>query len=391
MVGARNYLVAEQGMILATVLLLLALLMAVGIGAVTSVQNDLRMSANVRTGTLSAYLADAGIEWGKQHIAAAITMPPVLQSAVRSLPTGSYSVSFLSSIGSHPLSARVALRSVGTAGNATQSVDARVVKTYDLADAAVVLRGNARSINFTGSLFSIAGVDHDLISGMPIANSRARAAITVGSAGVLNQVDGALDTVQRRNIAGDDGNGGAIAVSQSLPATDIARIANDLCSAPNAIVLEVPSLGSLPITGEVWGTRATPQLRCVNGLPGSDDSVIFAGNTDGAGILVIRDAELVLSGSFRWEGWVIVSGSDVGFRASGTDNKQILGAVVVAESGNATGSGPPMFNIQGSLSLRFSRQAFYLVAPLVPATTLTASYPALPFLLKQEYWRSIAP
>ncbi len=139
-------------MILITVMLLISLLMAAGMGAVVSVQNDLRTTANLRTGTAASYLADAGIEWGKQRIATARTMPPTLSNTVQSLPQGSYSVSFLSSTQSTPLSATVMLRSLGNANNAVQAVHARVVKTYDLADAAIVLRGNARSINFAGRI-----------------------------------------------------------------------------------------------------------------------------------------------------------------------------------------------------------------------------------------------
>jgi Tfp pilus assembly protein PilX len=391
MIHARDNLAGEHGMILMTVLLLLSLLMAVGAGAVLSVQNDLRMSANLRSGAAAFYLADAGIEWGKQRISAATTMPPILSNTIQSLSAGSFSVEFLSSTQSIPLSATVLLRSVGSAQNATQTVNARVAKTYDLADAAIVLRGNARGINFAGTLFSISGLDRALSTGALIAGSTARAGITVGSARVLEQVEGALDTVQRRNIAGDDGSGASIAASQRIAGNDIALLVNDLCAAPNAVVLTLPALGSLSITDQVWGSRPAPQLRCVTGLPGSGDSVVFAANTGGAGVLVIRDAEMVLSRNFRWDGWVIVSGSDVGFRVAGADKKQILGALVIDESGNATGSGPTTLDVQGSLEVGFSREAFNLVAPLVPVATLSASYSALPFLLKQDYWRSISP
>jgi len=205
-------------------------------------------------------------------------------------------------------------------------------------------------------------------------------------------VGGALDHVQRGNIAGDDGNGAAIAASDRIPADDVARIASDLCAAPHAVVSTVPSMGSLSVVSQAWGSRAAPQLRCVNGLSGSGDSVVFGANSGGTGVLVVRDAEMVLTGEFRWEGLIIVSGGDVGFRvADAPNNKEILGALIIHESGNATGSGPALLNIQGSLRARFSRQALNLAAPLVPATTLTASYAVLPFMLKQDYWRSISP
>ncbi|MGH7926675.1 MAG: hypothetical protein ACREQV_02650, partial [Candidatus Binatia bacterium] len=308
-------------MILIVVLLLLSLLMAVGMGAVVSVQNDLRMTANLRSGTAAAYLADAGIEWGKEQIAAAATMPPTLSGATQGFPAGSYAVSFLSSNQTGPLSAKVVLRSLGRSNAAMQSVHAHVSKSYDLADGAVALRGIARSVNFTGASFSISGLDHDLITGAPLPASRPRAGITVAATTVLKQVGGALDTVQTQNISGNDGGGAVIATSDRISTNDAARFANDLCAAMNAVVLAVPSVGSMSVATQTWGNRASPQVHCVNGLPGSGDSVVFGANTGGAGILVVRDAELVLAGDFRWEGWVIVSGSDVGFRVTGTTNK----------------------------------------------------------------------
>ncbi len=385
-----HHMVEERGLILITVLLLLSLLMAAGLGAVVSVQNDLRMTANLRTGAGAAYLADAGIEWGKQRFAAATTMPPILSDQVQNLPAGSYSVSFLSSNQSTPLSAAVVLRSVGTVKHATQTITARLVKTYDLADGALVLRGNARGTNFSGDSFSFSGLDHDLITRAPITGSPPRAAITVGAGAALNQVEDALNIVQRANIVGENADR-AVALSQQLPEQQITRIASDLCAAPNAVVLPMPNLGKLLVSSETLGTRVAPQLYCITGVPGSDDSVVFTGNTAGAGVLVIRDAELVLAGNFRWEGWVIVSGSDVGFRVADPAHKEIFGALIVAESGNATGSGPAMVDIQGSLRLVFSRGAFSLAAPLVPPATLDAIYPSLPIFLKQDYWRSINP
>jgi hypothetical protein len=384
-------MLGERGLVLLTVLLLLSLLITLGLGAVVSVQNDLRMTANLRSGTGAAYLADAGIQWGKQRITAATTMPPLPSDAIQNSPEGSYSVSFLSSSQTTPLSASVVLRSVATVKNATQTIHTRVAKTYDLADAAVVLRGNARSVNFGSAAFLLSGLDHDLNTGTPITQSQPRPGISVGASAVLEQVNGALGTLQRANIVGQDATGATIAVGEGIPQDEIARIGSELCTAPHAIVSSLPPSGNLTFSNELWGTRAIPQLRCITGLPGSGDSVVFTVNTGGAGVLVVRDAELVFTGNFRWDGWIIVTGSDVGFRVAGPELKEVLGALIIAESGNATGSGPAMLDIQGSLRIAFSRQAFTLAAPLLPTAMLNASYSILPSFLRQDYWRSLTP
>ena len=53
----------ERGMILITVLLLIFMLTAVGLGSVFSVQNNYRVSVNLRGGMAALYLAESVIEW----------------------------------------------------------------------------------------------------------------------------------------------------------------------------------------------------------------------------------------------------------------------------------------------------------------------------------------
>jgi hypothetical protein len=391
MIIERDKSRGERGIVLLTVLLLLSLLMVTGMGAALSVQNDFRMMANLRSGTAASYLADAGIEWGKQRIAASTSMPPVLSNETNGLAPGAYSVTVLSSMQTSPLSASVVLRSEGKVRNASQMVQAQVTKTYDLADGAVALRGNSRGIIFAGASFSISGLDHDLTTGAPIPGSRPRAGISVGAVTALHQLNDALSNVQGQKIDGDDGNGAAVAENEYIAAADVARIASDLCAAPQTVVSNIVSAGPLSVIDQFWGGRSGPQIHCVNGLPGSGDSVVIGGNGGGAGVLVVRNAELVLTGVFRWEGLIIVSGDDVGFRAVDPAVKEILGALIIHESGNGTGSGPALLDVQGSLRVRYSRHALNLAARLLPVATLVSSYASLPYLLKQDYRRSVIP
>jgi hypothetical protein len=387
----RENLLGENGMVLVTVLLLIALLIAAGMGAAFTVQNDFLMTSNLRGGTAASYLADAGFESGKQRIAVAEMMPPVLSDETHALGAGRYTITFLSSVQTGPLSATVALRSLGEVRNASETVEGRITKSYDLADAALVLRGNARAINFTGALFSISGLDHDVTTRVVVANSRPRAAISVGSTTVLDQVTAALDPVQRQNIIGNADAESAIVTSDYMRLENIARIVADVCAAPQAVAVAIPFAGGLPLVDQSWGDGSAPQLRCFNGPPGSGDSVTVGGSSSGAGILVVRDAELVISGNFRWDGLIIVSGADVGFRAVDGTMKELFGALVVHESGNGTGSGPALIDLQGSIRVHYSRSALSYAAPLVPASALAASYSSFPYALHQDYRRSVHP
>ena len=104
---------------------------------------------------------------------------------------------------------------------------------------------------------------------------------------------------------------------------------------------------------------------------------------------MVSNADLVLSGSFHWQGLVIVNGQEVGLRTAGSSIKEIVGSVVLNETG-APSSTTAIMEIQGNLRLLFSREALKTAAELVPAATLTSAYGNLPFLVTQNYWRNVA-
>src|ERR1700745_1823226 len=94
---------AQRGMVLFTVLLILSLLMAVGVGAVISIQNEFRIIQNLKSGTSALYTAEAGIEWAKEQIGNAGTNPPTLIESSQCFGTGGFSLSALSSAKVIPL------------------------------------------------------------------------------------------------------------------------------------------------------------------------------------------------------------------------------------------------------------------------------------------------
>ena len=378
-------------MILFTTLVILSLLLAVGLGSMVSVRNDFLITQNLRGVTSALYLADAGIEWGKEQIGAVTGNPPALADGTRNFSSGAFAVAYVSSTQTSPLSARIIFRSTGTLGSSSQTVQAQVSKNYDLADGAVGLRGNSRSINFAVSSFYISGLDYDPSSNATIPGAKPRAGITVSSATLLGQVENGLNSGQKGQIVGSDNSGAAISLSDRMPGDMVARLANDLCSAAAAQISAVPPSGTLSLANQIWGNRPAPQLRCINGLAESGDSVIAGENFSGAGILVVKDAELVASGSFHWEGLIIVTGNDIGFRTTGEANKEVIGALMINEMGAAIGAGAPILDVQGAIRILYSRPALGAAASLVQSATLANTYNWLPFYLKQDYWRSLNP
>lgn len=387
----RRLLDSERGMILLASLLILSLLMAVGVGSVMSIQNEFQITENLKSGTSALYLAEAGIEWAKEQIGNATTNPPVLADATREFSSGNFSVSALSSTLISPLSAQVTMRSSGTLRSSSQSVQVQVTKVYDLADGAVALRGNSRGVNVSVNSFSISGFDYDPITGTAVPGAKPLPGMTLGSSALFGQVENGLNSLQRSQIVGSDATGAAISLTDRMPGDVLVRLASDLCTASNAQISSVPLAGNLSLSNQVWGNRASPQLHCINGISQSGDAVVTGENFSGAGVLVVRDAELVVSGVFRWEGLIIVTGNDIGFRVVGEENKEIIGAVMINETGTAAGAGGALLDIQGSVRILYSRLTLGIAATLVPTATLANTYPRLPFYLKQDYWRSLIP
>jgi hypothetical protein len=110
----------------------------------------------------------------------------------------------------------------------------------------------------------------------------------------------------------------------------------------------------------------------------------------GAGILIIKDAELIVSGALRWEGLIIITGGEVTLKITGSGGKEILGALIINEAG-IPGNDSRILDIQGNLRLLLSRQALSRAAGLIPSAVLNNTYAALPPLISQQYWRAVNP
>ncbi|TMB63629.1 MAG: hypothetical protein E6J54_29520 [Deltaproteobacteria bacterium] len=380
----------QRGMVLYSSLLILSLLVAVGVGARVMLQSDFKLLANMRASMEAFYVAEAGIEWSKDEIRKNFSHPPILPSRAQSFSSGNFSVSFLSPTAVTSLVARIVVRSTGAVGSSSQVVQAQVTKTYDLADGAISLRGSANRVNFAGNPLLISGVDYDPATGQAVAGSKARPAISVPDEILQGLVEQGLSENQQSGNVGSGGGTSAIAESDFIPASAVVRFADGLCSSAQAVTAFVPSDGMLLLAGQTWGTRTSPQLRCIEGLAGPGDSVNLGGGVTGAGILVVRNADLIVSGSLQWEGLIVVTGSNVSFKVTGGESKEIYGSLMVNETGTP-GTGTAILDIQGSVRVLFSRPALNRVASLIPSSTLNATYSSLPSMISQEYWRTVTP
>jgi hypothetical protein len=385
-----KHLQSSHGMVLMSALTILTVLLAVGIGIRVMLQNDYRVLSNLRGGTEAFYYSAAGLEWSKNELARDVAFPPVPTNQAKSFASGGFAVSFPSPTVVGPLTATFVVRSVGTVRTTSQVLQAQLTKAYDLADGALGLRGSAARVNLGGGATFISGVDHDPANGNPLPEAKSRSAVTVADDALRDLFMQALGSPPPTGVLESAIDVPVLSPSGHVPATVIAQLANDICVAPGVSLHSIPSDGSLSFENQLWGSRLSPQLHCIEGLSTPGDAVSFAGNMSGAGVLVVRNADLNLSGSFRWEGLVIVSGQELGLKVSGATSKEILGAVLVNETGNP-GSSIAILDIQGNLRLLFSREALRRAAKLIPSATLKNTYGALPSFVSQDYWRTASP
>ena len=390
MASWRKLVCDRKGMVLFSSLLFVSLLMVASMGAWMAIQNDYRITSNLRRSTAGFYFAEAGIEWSKQQISQTVTHPPRPADRIQNFSHGAFSVTFVSSTAVTPLSTRIVLRSTGLSGASSQTVEAQITKVYDLADAAIGLRGVETSVMFSGDSFLVSGFDHDPISGAPVASAKPRLAISTAGATLPAQLQAALAPEKTGHVVGGENNT-AISQSDFVPGSLVARIAEDLCRAPYATMAVIPVGGTLSLAAENWGSRSAPQLRCIEGLSGTGDSVTVGEKLSGVGILVVRNAELVASGAFRWEGLIIITGEDVGFRVLGNENKEIYGALMINQVSSTALTESTILEIHGTVKVLYSRSALTRVAELLPPPALPNTYPSLPSMITQDYWRSINP
>jgi hypothetical protein len=286
---------------------------------------------------------------------------------------------------------KTVIRSTGKFASSSQIVQAELIKRSLLADAALGLRGNASQPMFVGNDFSISGLDHDPATGKPIPNVRPYAGISVSNAAIKEQLETALEPNQLSRISGTDREGATIAETENLPTEAILRLADELCSAENTQLIEIGADTTVSLADQQWGNRSVPELRCLNGSLSAGDSVAALSNSSGAGILVARNADLVLEGGFRWEGLIIITGTRASLKVSEAGVKEIIGGVIVNETGPHSGINPSTLDVRGAAKILFSRAALQSAATVVPASVLTSAYPSLPAEIVQSYWRLITP
>jgi hypothetical protein len=108
------------------------------------------------------------------------------------------------------------------------------------------------------------------------------------------------------------------------------------------------------ISSGTLGTQANPEIVVVDGTgyTGSDPALTLSA-TSGAGILIVKNGSLRITGNSKWVGLVIVIGNNVEIDMRGGGDKAIYGSVLLAENLNVATN---QAEGQGNVKVYFSCQ-----------------------------------
>lgn len=107
-----------------------------------------------------------------------------------------------------------------------------------------------------------------------------------------------------------------------------------------------------------WGTRDRPKVVSLKGNPDSSSAAPtfqISGNAKGHGILIVEDGELRISGDFLWHGLIIATGNRGALGLLGNGNQTVYGAIIFNAASSDTGAGRVV--LSGDARLRYSCQA----------------------------------
>jgi len=411
----------QCGVALPLALFLLAGLTGLLVVFVSMGGTDPAISANLNDTTRARYAADAGIEWAFDQLVQQTALDPMsnfkavvtailnnnggVMATNMSLPGltptfGAFSVTARNDnlanddkITGQPVDLLggsntdtndvVILTATGTFNGVTRQIQQVVMHVDMNIPGGLNLPGLGTNTAFSGNAFTINGNDTNVDD---TAGSCGQVwGIGVADAGMEAAVEASLSAPQKNNVTGKQGWGDpTISPDPTLTPAQIAKFVNAVkpyadmtLQASGANRLDYQNIGDTCSANlgdpNCWGTRANPKIVYVKGS--LDPAQAFyalslSGDSTGAGILIVEDGDLNITGNFRWEGLVVVTGQYTGLRYGGGGNQTIYGGVVVNETAavnselevDGMGNAKVLYSCQAVNNVRNMRRLFRLAS-----------------------------
>ena len=411
--------------VLAMVVLLALSTLVVAFLAVSAFEPQI--SANLTSGTQARYVAEAGIEAAFDYLANNTDWSVVLAAAGATCATGgivptttannalpgltSVSGTFTVRVRNDCLAndtlitgttldtangggatvdtnSRLILTSVGTLGTATKTIKVVIRKaTLPTINAALAFPGVNSDVDFSGSSFTIRGIDTQMGSETLNGTGDPVLGISVGVAGNEAGLDTALANNQQNSVEGknqvqDPGTPGietasgdaTVAFDTGLTSAAVTDFVNSIkgnaaitINAPSGNGFSINNIGNTCATNvndsACWGTTTNPKIVYVKGnaTAGSSYTALdISGSSAGTGILIIESGGVDITGNFQWNGPIIITGTGVKLRYHGGGNQSIWGSVIVNELAS-DGAANLEADISGNAKIFYSTQALNLV------------------------------
>jgi hypothetical protein len=357
--GARG----EAGHALFVVMGALTLLSFIASTFLMTTAGEQTLASNSAAGAKALYLAEAGIERARKAINAggaddiAQVLSPDRGGALGfgrdvRFGGGTYDVvvtnntAALGAVPADPGGANVdtdqivVVTSTGRAGPASRVVAAVLGRDPNLTlrfPAAITLPGVEADSRFNGNSFIVCGRDTGPAqTDCPPPAPADHYAIVTRTATVA-AVTGAISTSQQNNFRGAGSEPSVYGDDATLTSAGVTSFAAAVATAAPPANRYTVGCSSRSFSSVTWGSASAPGVYYLKGTcPGSSD-FSFSGNTTGYGVLVVDSADLRITGNFRWEGPIFVTGPLVGFGLLGGGSQAIYGAVVINET---QGDGP---------------------------------------------------
>ena len=411
----------ERGIALVVALVTLLTLSALVLAFLAMSAFEPQISANLAAGTQARYVAEAGIEaafdgmaltadWNTALVGAtcstgALAPGTTANMAVAGMTTasGTFTVRVRNDCftGSSTVSAdnvltgvtleaagnattdgnsRVILTSVGTVGNATRTIKVVMRKLLlPTINAALAFPGLNADVDFSGSSFTIRGIDTAMGSETNNGTGNPVLGISVGVAGNESIVDNALANNQQNSVSGLSQSvpgttatgSGTVAFDTQLTSASVTDFVNALKGSADIKIdatsgdFNIQNIGSTCASNvndaSCWGTNAHPKVVYVKGNGTTGTGLDISGSSSqGTGILIVENGTLDITGNFMWNGPIIVTGTGVKVRYHGGGNQSIWGSVIVNELTN-DGNVNVEADIAGNAKMFYSTEAINTV------------------------------
>ncbi len=226
--------------------------------------------------------------------------------------------------------------------------------------------GVATNVSFAGNSFSVDGNNWippnggnpEVMDNSACGSTTApKFGISVPDATQQLTVKNDLSATQQDNVTGaapnppwaPPGPTPSVGVDVTMTQTQLEALVDQLM--PLADVSYTPGT---QISSGTLGTQSDPKITVVDatGYTGSDPALKLSA-TNGAGILIVKNGTLEITGNSDWVGIIIVIGSNVQIDMAGGGDKSIYGSVLLAENLDVAA---PSAEGQGSVRVRYSCQ-----------------------------------